>query len=130
MSGSRSRPCVVLAALLLLLVHVVLPGLHRFEHLHEEHGQPALPCGDCECGAAHGDRDADPRQPKHRHGHEHGADCALCTVLLTRGELLPCGGKVVLVRGDVRPRVVEHGAILPIAARRPLPPPVRGPPAA
>lgn len=130
MSGALHRCCALLAAVLLLLAHAVLPGLHRYQHACEDHGARPVPCCACGCPAGHDQQRGDTCLPKNRHSHEHDDGCALCTLLLAQGDLLPCGGGVVVVRMPVPHGKAWHAESLLLVGRRGLPPPVRGPPAA
>ena len=129
MTGTLRRASALLAALLLLVVHVVLPGLPRFERVHEAtaaHAEPAAPCWACHAAVV--DEPA-PREATHRHAHDH-TDCALCIALLARGELLPCGHAALASRPAPSLPCVEPPALPESPARRPLPPPARAPPTA
>ncbi|HEX5051349.1 MAG TPA: hypothetical protein VFZ65_06225 [Planctomycetota bacterium] len=123
MPGRRVRWCAWLPALL-LVAHVLLPGLHRWHHA-VEHDEVVV-CADC--GAVHAPHGGEGRQPAAGHDHDGDHECTLCRLLLVPRDLLPCEPEVAAVRLAVQPRVHCLPAAVQLAAERNRQTPVRGPP--
>lgn len=120
----------MLAACLLLL-HVLLPALHGWQHAVEAAALRA-PCAECGHIAGHVARaagdDARRGMPALGHQHEQADECALCVAIqLGRSVLLPAADAAVqALSPPVRQALPTAGAGFDLA--RSWRPPARAPP--
>lgn len=124
-----------LVAVLLVLLHVLAPGLHLLQHAasamaHPEAGQGACSHACCHAPAVD-ERAREPRQTDlpaaERAGHEHDHDCDLCTQLhRLHGYVAPA----VLVWAKETRAVRTRSELTPLESprERVALPPARAPP--
>lgn len=124
-----ARSCAWLAALL-LLAHVLLPGLHRLQHGHAL-GCPAGTAAASHAACSEGDHGRPSSDtPAWQALHPHNEPCGVCVLLaklrpLVAGGARPSVGPVLASAGFVAGPVA--GALARMLRGQP---PARGPPAA